>query len=444
MTTRITLLGLLRLFLLATAMMAAAKAADFDYRLAVVRIIAKGQQGAEKQGTGFIVQISKEWIYIITASHVVLGDQHPQIEFPKPGEPPVEVSGTTVKPENENRHGLALIRTQFTNGLPPKLAALSLAENSDVQDLDSILVVGYPQAAQTLLQTKGYVAGKEGQLLLIQPPLGEGNSGGPVGRNGRIICLVTATAETHAYCTRVEAIRQYLDGVGLALPKLQASSSQASQAKQMTEHSQQPKRTESIQQQKPVVTAQWPPWPTTAIVSQPGPSTGKDIWVSSVYSYAPGGGGPGGGLDNDELRVGGWGDVYDSLIEFSDMSGLPKSASSVSLYLFSAPSQAGGGAPVEMSLDRIVEPWSWDRKDRLWWAKKPETVQWRQLALPAPHPNSWYKIDLTDLYNAWQSGVHPNYGIQLRPNANNNRFNKFYSSKYVADPRLRPALVVVQ
>jgi hypothetical protein len=43
----------------------------------------------------------------------------------------------------------------------------------------------------------------------------------------------------------------------------------------------------------------------------------KDVWTTSVYSYAPGGGGPGGGLDNDELKVGGWGDWYFSLLQFN-------------------------------------------------------------------------------------------------------------------------------
>jgi uncharacterized protein YecT (DUF1311 family) len=40
------------------------------------------------------------------------------------------------------------------------------------------------------------------------------------------------------------------------------------------------------------------------------------IWSTSAYSYAGDGGGPGGGLADDRLRVGGWGDVYVSLIKF--------------------------------------------------------------------------------------------------------------------------------
>ena len=32
----------------------------------------------------------------------------------------------------------------------------------------------------------------------------------------------------------------------------------------------------------------------------------QDIWTTNTFSYAPGGGGPGGGLADDVLKVGGW------------------------------------------------------------------------------------------------------------------------------------------
>ena len=38
-----------------------------------------------------------------------------------------------------------------------------------------------------------------------------------------------------------------------------------------------------------------------------------------------------------------------------------------------------------------------------------------------PLVGQWYSIDITDLYNAWQNGTHPNHGLQLRPVRNDNR-----------------------
>jgi Kelch motif len=69
-------------------------------------------------------------------------------------------------------------------------------------------------------------------------------------------------------------------------------------------------------------------------------------------------------------------------------------------------------------------------------------VQWRAYALPAPTPGQWYSIDITDLYNAWQAGTYPNYGVQLRPVSTNNTWAEFYSANYADDPALRPRLVV--
>lgn len=195
-----------------------------------------------------------------------------------------------------------------------------------------------------------------------------------------------------------------------------------------------------------VLTILWSP--TTAksdIVLQPGPGEGKDIWTTSVYSYAPGGGGPGGGLDNEWLQVGGWGDLYYTLIEF-DLTGLPPIALSARIDLFVGQSKGYGTTGVY--LDRITEFWNWrtqgtgSDRERLWWADRPSATQWIPGSLPAPIVGQWYSIDITDLYNAWKAGTYPNYGVQLRPVSNSNRWNEFYSSDYLGDPSLRPKLVI--
>ena len=189
----------------------------------------------------------------------------------------------------------------------------------------------------------------------------------------------------------------------------------------------------------------WLRKPISQIVVQPGPGQGKDIWTTSVYSYAPGGGGPGGGLDDFELVAGGWFDIYYSLLQF-DLSTLPTTARSVRLELFSFP-QRGDGT-TGLYLDRITEFWDWRTQGtgsdllRLWWADRPNFQQWVPQALPAPTEGQWYSIDITSLYNAWQNGTYPNFGIQLRPVSNFNTWAEFYSSDYLGDPSLRPKLVI--
>lgn len=180
-------------------------------------------------------------------------------------------------------------------------------------------------------------------------------------------------------------------------------------------------------------------------VIQPGPADSKDIWTTSVYSFAGGAGIPGGGLNDNKLHLGGWGDLYYSLIQF-DLSQVPPNATSAVLYLYCFYNNNGSGTP--MYLDRITQAWDWRTsgtgpdRERLWWADRPAATQWIPNTIPAGVPGQWYAVNITGLYNAWQSGLYPNYGLQLRPQLNWNNWNSFYSGDYTGDPTLRPKLVI--
>lgn len=181
------------------------------------------------------------------------------------------------------------------------------------------------------------------------------------------------------------------------------------------------------------------------VTLQPGPADGKDIWTTSVFSYAPGGGGPGGGLNDEGLRVGGWGDDYVALIEF-DLRGLPPSPTSASLELYCHSS--GDGSTTPMWLDRIVDEWDWRTRGtgrdrvRLWWADRPATVLWNTSMLPAPTVGASYRVDVTGLVTAWVNGTHPNRGLELRPTSTSHTLNLFYSADYTVDPSRRPRLTI--
>jgi hypothetical protein len=166
-------------------------------------------------------------------------------------------------------------------------------------------------------------------------------------------------------------------------------------------------------------------------------SNSKDIWSTSVYSYAPGGGGPGGGLENDRLRVGGWGDQYVALIAFD----LPNvdCASKVALQLYNS---ADSPSPTPIYLTLITSPWNWQRGDRLWWRDLPGTSSWQNRVLPAPDVNAWTTIDISDIFEKWCTKQMPNYGLMLKPVLNNNNYDAFYSTRYEANPDLRPRLVI--
>lgn len=178
---------------------------------------------------------------------------------------------------------------------------------------------------------------------------------------------------------------------------------------------------------------------TTIILS---PESARDIWTTSRYSYDGVNSSPGGGLDNDFLVVGGWGDFYYSFLRFG-LADLPTNVVSARLELYSTKQRGVRNTP--MLLDRVTQSWNWwlqgtgrDR-ERLWWADRPASTQ--IASLPSPTENAWYSIDITDLYRQWQNGTFPNYGIQLRPVTISNTWNEFYSSDY-ENPAFLPRLVL--
>ena len=164
-------------------------------------------------------------------------------------------------------------------------------------------------------------------------------------------------------------------------------------------------------------------------VLQPGPAAGSDVWITSALSY-----GSDYGVDDEKLQVGGWGDWYHTLIKF-DVITLPSNALSAMLEL-QPYSRGDQSTPAQMTLSRVTSGWD----ENTGWFTKPSTSFER--SLPAPVVGSTYSIDVTALYNGWKSGSIPNYGVELRPTGNNNEFNVFRSSDYLADPLLRPKLVV--
>lgn len=150
----------------------------------------------------------------------------------------------------------------------------------------------------------------------------------------------------------------------------------------------------------------------------------KDIWTTSVYSYAPAGGGPGGGKDDDVLKVGGWGDWYFTLIQF-DLPPLSKRPQFAALALYSKESE---GASVPLALDRIINRWDFPKGGTLWWANRPGHRAVTTESLPAPRKEQWYIIELTALVQEWFEGKSENYGIQIRPAHDFGSFVFFVSS----------------
>jgi hypothetical protein len=167
-----------------------------------------------------------------------------------------------------------------------------------------------------------------------------------------------------------------------------------------------------------------------------GDANSKSIWSTSQYSYTGRGGGPGGGLADDRLRVGGWGDRYVALLRFDlpDQRVVRKA-----MLVLTVKGDDPASQPTPMTVRIANGPWGWVPGDRLWWKDLPPSEISFQTGKSGA-PGSIYAIDITQIYNSWAKGVRANNGILLEPVLTNNNFSTFYSTRALASNRPRLAL----
>ena len=176
--------------------------------------------------------------------------------------------------------------------------------------------------------------------------------------------------------------------------------------------------------------SQSPP-PPTQFTLKPGPE-GQDLWITNVFSFDDNF-----GVDNEQLKVGGWGDFYHSLLRF-ELAGasVPTQITSAVLRLYSV--EAGeGSTPTGIHVDQLNTAWT----ESYGWHDY--SLNYTNIATVSAPGLGWFEIDVTSAVNNWLSNPSSNFGIQLRPVGNNNNFDFFVSSDATgAIAQFRPELVI--
>ena len=171
----------------------AAQAQDVEEaRSSVVKLVSKSEGGLRRTGTGFVVRVEPDLVYIVTASHVVAGDFAPQVEFLGRRNRPV--TAETYKTEDgDDPRGIAVLVVRGKENIPERLRALSFAITDDLKGGQEVIAIGFGQGQGDWAVIRASVASIDGRDIRLDRRIEEGNSGGPILKGDQVVGLITRT-----------------------------------------------------------------------------------------------------------------------------------------------------------------------------------------------------------------------------------------------------------
>lgn len=181
----------------------------------VVKITAQ-VEGKKRVGSGVVVKLDDDHVYIVTASHVIEGDQHPNVFFyPAPHR---SYRAHVLGLEGGNPAGLAALLVE--GKIPSDLVALHLDQTTAASGGEPITLIGFPRAEGSMWTvTTGTLSGRRGSALSFSGTADEGNSGGPVLLQNKVVGIVTEVGAKFNTAVPAVVARFALDGWGVRLPE---------------------------------------------------------------------------------------------------------------------------------------------------------------------------------------------------------------------------------
>jgi hypothetical protein len=145
----------------------------------------------EKVGTGFIAGQGKKHLFIVTASHVIEGEaevpQSIHVTFFTHQEE--SLVAQVVKKEGGDPRGLALLKVG--GDFPDDVQILEWDTHNRLYGGEEVHMIGFPQiGGNAWAVTKGTLSGFDGPILKFSGAIEEGNSGGPLLYQGKVIGVI--------------------------------------------------------------------------------------------------------------------------------------------------------------------------------------------------------------------------------------------------------------
>lgn len=218
MTQGIIPQAFLLVLLVALGSVAQALASD-ELKAGVVKVIAS-VEGKTRVGTGIIIRVEHDAVHVVTASHVIEGDPRPQVEFfTRPNRP---LAGRVIGLEGGDPRGLAALLVE--GDLPEGLQALTLDPSIQVNGGEAVTLIGFPRKLGTAWAvTTGSISGLRGRDIAFQAPADEGNSGGPLIMNGKVVGVITESRGQFAYAVPAIIAQFALSSWGITVARAPAA-----------------------------------------------------------------------------------------------------------------------------------------------------------------------------------------------------------------------------
>jgi S1-C subfamily serine protease len=113
--------------------------------------------------------------------------------------------------------GLALLMVKGKENIPSGLSALLVASNIRLSGGEDIILIGFPRGVGPWAVIKGNISSRQGRDIYFSPTVGEGNSGGPIIQNGKVVGLVGAGGQLIGQGVTARSIEAHIDGFGITL-----------------------------------------------------------------------------------------------------------------------------------------------------------------------------------------------------------------------------------
>ncbi len=195
---------------------------DFEVlKRSVVKIRSKSPEGVAQIGTGFVVSVDDDTVYIVTASHVVEGDSSPQVEFFSARSK--RVKAEVGQREGDDDRGLAYLIVRDENIAAKGVKALELKLNGKIESGQEVFVMGFGEGQGDWAVIRATIVSIVGRDIRLDGRVEAGNSGSPVIQNGQVVGVVTQVKQGFGIASPALIVNVTLQGWGIEAATATAS-----------------------------------------------------------------------------------------------------------------------------------------------------------------------------------------------------------------------------